>query len=198
MIYVEATPNAKIGALSLFAGAGALHFINQFDYSLLPIRLLVIGVLIMGAWAFSDEMGLRKPLNRAAFISFLFSMSALAMVVLEASTVKVGRFNLIYAFCLLLAVLIWSAAFLHRQRDLKFVGALGAAASLIPLSLIIAGHLSIGFGAYFGVSTLLDTSLGGSQLGSTPINIIEAMFLLWSAATAFLLWKGRMSQKATH
>ncbi len=193
---VETTLNAKIGAIGLLAGAGALHFVNQFDYSLVPIRLLVIGVLIMGAWAFSDEMGLRKPLNRAAFISFLFSMSALAVTTLEAGTAKVGKFNLIYAFCLLLAVLIWSSAFLHRQRDLKYIGALGATASLIPLSLIVAGHLSIGFGAYFGVSTLLDTPLGGAQLGSTPFNIIEAMFLLWSGATAIFLWKGRMSREA--
>ena len=99
---------------------------------------------------------------------------------------------------MLLATLIWSTAVLYRQRDLKYVGAVGAVASLIPLALIIAGHLFIGFSAYFGLSTLIDLSPGSARLGATPPNIIEAMFLLWAAATAVLLWKERMHWKNTY
>jgi len=47
------------------------------------------------------------------------------------------------------------------------------------------------------MSSLLDASLGDAQLGSAPINVIEAMFLLWSAATAVFLWQGKMGREGS-
>ena len=187
------TLNAKVAATGLFAGAVALHGLNQFAPALVPLRLIALGVLIFGAWAFSDEMGLRKPLNRAAFVCFMFGATALAVTVLEPATVQSGKFFLIYGFALLFAMLIWSAAFLHRQRDLKFVGAIGAAASMVPLALLFVGHVSIAAGAFLGVDALLGVSASAGSLQSAPIKIIEAIFIFWAAATAVFLWRGRMS-----
>jgi len=188
-----ATLNAKVAAVALLLGAAALHWSNQLEYALLPIRILIVGVLIMGAWAFSDEMGLRKPLNRAAFICFLFSMLAFSVALLNPQIIDLGKYYLIYAFMLLLAVLIWSAAFLHRQRNLKVVGALGAVAAALPIIVLIAGHVSVGAAAYFGVRGLFDPDAGSSALGTTPINFIEAIFLMWATAAAVMLFKGNMS-----
>lgn len=185
--------NAKVAAATLILGAAALHLINQLDYSIVPIRLLTIGILIMGAWSFSDEMGMRKPLNRAAFICFVFSMSALTVTILNPSGLDIGKFYLIYALTLLLAVLIWSAAFLHRQKNLKIIGTLGAIASLLPVVVIVAGHLSVGAAAFFGIGALLNTGAGDRLLGSTPVNVVEAVFLIWCLATAAFLLYGQMT-----
>jgi len=73
----EISKNAKVAAISFPLGAIMLHVLNQFDASLLPLRILAIATLVFGVWAFSDEMGLRKPLNRAAFVSFVIAMLAL-------------------------------------------------------------------------------------------------------------------------
>lgn len=199
----KATLNAKVGGIALVFGAIALHVVNQFDFSLQPVRLMIVGILVLGAWAFSDEMGLRKPLNRVALIAFIFSMVALAVTIMEpsagddatgvAAATNTQQYILIYSFTLLIAILVWSAAFLHREKDLKVIGAMGALASVVPLLILIAGHISIGAGAYFGVQTLLQPTGELAVLSSNPVRAIEALFIVFSIATAVLLWKGRMT-----
>ena len=184
--------NARVAAATLAVGAVALHSVNQLDHALLPMRLLIIGLLVVGAWALSDEMGLRRPLNRVAFVAFGFAMTALAVAVLEPAGVDASRYVLIYAFALLLAVLVWSVAFVHRQPDLRRLGLLGASASLLPLALIVAGHLLVGLGAWTGASGLLALSEGGAALGTSPMNVIEAVFVVFCLLAAVFLWRGRM------
>ena len=192
-----ATLNAKVAATTLLLGAISLHLVNQLDYSILPIRLLILGVLVMGAWSFSDEMGIIKPLNRAAFICFIFSMCALAVTMLNPSVANIGKYYLIYALMLLFSVLIWSAAFLHRQKSLKVIGALSAVASLLPIVIIVAGHVSVGAAGFFGVSVLLNAGNDAAILGSTPVNIIEAVFVAWAVITAVFLLYGQMTARPT-
>lgn len=190
LVSMTATLNAKVGAVGLCVGAIALHILNQLEATLVPIRLIVLGIVILGAWAFSGEMGMRKPLNRAGIICFLFSMFALAVTILEPVSTQ---YQLIYAFGLLFCMLLWSAAFLHRQRSLKIVGAFGSVLALVPLAVLIVGHISIATGAFLGVHILFNSSDGSQLIGTRPINIIEAIFVLWSVATAVFLWRGKMS-----
>ena len=77
-----ATLNAKVAAVGLIVGAVGLDFLNQFAPDLVPLRLMAAGALIFGAWAFCDEMGLRKPLNRAGFVTFAFAMFAVCFFLL--------------------------------------------------------------------------------------------------------------------
>lgn len=187
---INVTLNAKVAAVSLCVGAIALHILNQPDAALVPAQLIVLGIVILGAWAFSDEMGLRKPLNRVAIICFMFAMLAFAVSILEPAKVQ---YQLIYAFGLLFCVLFWSVAFLHRQRSLMVVGALGSVMTLVPLVILIIGHLSIAAGAFFGVEILYSASQDSQLIGTGPINTIEAVFVLWSVVTAVCLWRGKMS-----
>lgn len=189
------TLNARVGGVALILGAAALHALNQIEYSLQPIRLVIIGVLLMGAWCFADEMGLRKPLNRAGFICFVFSMVALAVTVFEPG-VLTRKYYLVYSFGLLFSMLIWSMAYLHRPKKLKIAGAFGAFASTLSILVLIAGHISVGAGALLGVSVLLDPTSADAVLTSTPVRAIEAVFIVWCIGTAIFLWKGWMSQHA--
>lgn len=187
------TLNAKVAAIGLVIGALLLHFINQLQYQLIPIRLIVIAILVFSAWAFCDEMGLRKPLNRAGFVVFMFSMVALGAATISLNSEALGGFYLIYALSLLISVLIWSLAFLHRQRDIKVVGAIGLAATVLPVAIVVVGHISVGVGAYLGFSGLTELSDASAVLGSKPINIVEAIFVCWAVVTGISLWKGRIA-----
>ena len=77
MRFPDITLNAKVAAVFFPVGAVVLHMLHQLEASLLPLNLLAAGILVFGVWAFSDEMGLHKPLNRAAFIGFMFFIGAL-------------------------------------------------------------------------------------------------------------------------
>ena len=71
---------------------------------------------------------------------------------------------------------------------------LGALAAAVPLVALIVGHLSVAVGAYIGVDSLLSMSAGHDILRSIPVKAIEATFILWSGATAFMLWSGKLTQ----
>jgi hypothetical protein len=181
--------NAKVAAVSFPLGALLVHVFNQLDASILPLRLFAVALLVFGVWAFSDEMDTRRPLNRAAFVSFIIAMAALVVTFLEPT--KVGRqYYLVYAFGLLVSLLAWSAAYLHRDKSLKVIGAVGATIGLVPMVLLIAGHLSIGVGGALGFGALFDMPHDHSLLGTTQLNVIEAMFVLWSIVASIFLLRG--------
>src|SRR4051812_48381568 len=118
-----ATLNAKVGAVTLAAGAFMTLLLSHFDASLAPLRILTLAIAAFAAWAFCDEMGLSKPLNRAGFVFFVIALIAKVQISLGVEPQFVGRYYLLYAAFLLLAVLSWSVAFLHRKRELKVAGA---------------------------------------------------------------------------
>ena len=189
----RATLNARVAGVCLLLGAVSLHLLNQMGMTLVPLQLVTLAVLVMGAWAFSDEMGMRKPLNRAGFICFIISVLAIAVTILEPSSKNIGQYYLLYSFALLFALLIWSTAFVHRKREVKLMGGIGVLAVSIPLIALIAGHLSVAIGTYIGVGSLLSLSGGHEVLNSVPVKTIEAIFLVWALASAIILWQGKVS-----
>ena len=186
--------NARVSAICLLVGAVLLHVLNQLHAQLVPIRIVTILILVMGVWTFCDEMGLRKPLNRAGLIVFLVSVMALGVTILEPMNKNIGQYYLLYSFTMLFAILIWSMAFMHRKQEIKTIGKIGGLAAAVPIVALIIGHLSVAVGAFIGVDSLLSMSIGHEILRSVPVKAIEATFILWSCATAFMLWSGRLTQ----
>ena len=152
------TLNARVGAVALAVGAFMTLLLSHVDASLAPLRILTLAIAAFAAWAFCDEMGLRKPLNRAGFVFFAIALITRVQISLGVEAQFVGRYYLLYAAFLLLAVLLWSVAFLHRKRELKVVGAVGVLATLTPIAAIIVGHMVVGLGAAVGVGSLLSGS----------------------------------------
>lgn len=183
--------NARTGAIALILGSGGTIALSLAP-ELIPIRFLALGLSIFGGWAFADEMGLRKPLNRAGMVALSFAAGAKTLVLLDAGTAANAGSSLLYAFSLLLALLLWSIAFLHRDRQMKIVGGVGASAALIPILMLIAGHIFVGVGALWGIGTLY----GGANaaMESTPaiITIIELIFLKWCLLAAAALLYGKI------
>jgi len=183
---VSRSPNARVGAIALGASAFLTLVLSHVAASLSPLRLLSVAGFAFAAWCFCDEMGLRKPLNRAGFVSFTIAMGAKVQSILGVSEQAAGRYDVLFAAFLLLALLFWSVAFLHRQRSVKVVGALGVAASLTPIVALVAGHLAVGAGTFLGVRGLFAAGQGDH----TFVTLVERLLGLWGYVAAWLLWRG--------
>lgn len=186
------TLNAKAAAVSLALSAFMLLLLSHFSVPLTPLRLLTLAFSSFGVWAFCDEMGLRKPLNRAGATFFAIAMFTKVQIVLGLSETVVGRYYLLYTAFLCMAVLLWSVAFLHREPTLKKVGAVGLIASLLPIAAIIIGHIVIGAGAFFGVESLLSAAEHGASPDLAFVTWVERIFGLWAYVAAWLLWRGHI------
>jgi hypothetical protein len=157
---------------------------------LAPLRLLSVAGFAFAAWCFCDEMGLRKPLNRAGFVLFVIAMAAKVQLILGVAPDVARRYDVLFAAFLLLSLLLWSAALLHRQRSLKVVGAVGVVATVTPIVALLAGHLAVGAGAFLGVHGLLAT--GNNPGDHAFVTLVERLLGLCGYATAWLLWRGHV------
>lgn len=182
--------NAKVAAVALAGGALSILALSHFTLALAPLRLLSVALSAFAAWCFCEEMGLGKPLNRAGFVFFVIAAATKVELLLGVSAEYRSRYYVLYAAFLLTAVLFWSVAFLHRQRTLKVVGAVGVVATSTPIMALIAGHLVVGAGAFLGVGALLSARDGVAPAQLGFVTVIERVFGLWSYAAAWLLWRG--------
>jgi len=187
------TLNAKVGAVALAIGALLTLVLSHTSVSLAPLRIITLAIAAFAAWAFSDEMGIHKPLNRAGFIFFTIAAFAKVQIAVGVEMHLVGRYLLLYSAFLLLAVLFWSVALLHRQRELKIVGAVGLLATAAPIVAILVGHLAVGMGAALGVSSLLAATQGGALNDTSFVTLVERIFGAWGYVTAWLLWRGHIT-----
>lgn len=188
--------NAKVGAVALGAAALMTLVLSHTSAPLAPLRLLALGITAFAAWAFCDEMWLRKPLNRAGFVFFALAAGAKVQIALGLAALVAGRYYLMYSAFLLLAILLWSVAFLHRQRTLKVLGAVGLFASLAPIAAIVIGHIAVGFGAAIGVGAMLAGTDGIAPSDLSFVTLVERIFGLWAYVAAWLLWRGHIKAPA--
>jgi hypothetical protein len=188
--------NAKVGAVALVLSAFLTLLLSHVSATLAPLRLLALAASAFASWCFCDEMGMRKPLNRAGFVFFVIAVAAKLQLILGVAAGYVGRYWLLYAAFLLVALLLWSVAFLHRGRTLKIVGAIGVLASLTPIIALIVGHLALGAGAFLGIRAMLSAAEGSNLADHTFATVVERLFGLWGYVAAWLLWRGHMQSPA--
>lgn len=187
-----ASLNAKVGAVTLAVAAFSILSLSHFSEPPAPLRLLSLALAAFAAWSFCDEMGMRKPLNRAGFVFFAIAVAARVQVAVGVAAELVGRYYLLYTTFLLAAMLFWSVAFLHRQRTLKVVGVAGVSASLATVAALIVGHVTLGAGAVLGVGALLSAAQGAAPTDLGFVTLVERMFGLWGYLAAWLLWRGHI------
>lgn len=189
------TLNATVGAVTLAIGAFMTLALSHTSLSLAPLRILTLAIAAFAAWAFSDEMGIRKPLNRAGFVFFAIAAFTKVQVALGVDEHLVGRYLLLYSAFLLLAVLFWSIAFLHRKRELKVVGAVGVLAAAAPIAAVVIGHIVVGVGASLGVGSLLAATDGAALHDTSFVVTAERIFGIWGYIAAWLLWRGHIANR---
>lgn len=184
--------NAKVGAVALFLSSFSTLLLSHSSASLAPARLVVLALSAFALWCFCDEMGLKKPLNRAGFVVFAIALVSKVELTLGVETGAAGRYYLLFAGFLLLALLLWSVAFLHRPRTVKVAGAVGLAASVAPIVALLAGHLAVGAGTFLGAHALLAAGDGAAFTDHSFVTLVERLFGLWGYVAAWLLWKGHI------
>jgi hypothetical protein len=184
--------NARVGAIALAASAFLTLLLSHFSAALSPLRLLSLALSAFAAWCFCDEMGMRKPLNRAGFVLFAIAVGVKVQLILGVAARDAGRYALLFAAFLLLAQLLWSVAFLHRQRSVKVVGAVGVLATAVPIVILVVGHLAVGAGAVLGVRSLLAAGEGAPLGDRSFVTLVERLFGLWGYVAAWLLWRGHI------
>lgn len=184
------TLNARVGAVAMMVGALGTGALTFAPILLVPISLLFLMFVTFGLWALCDEMGMKKPLIRGAFVAFAFAAAAKAQALLQIEPNQIARYYIFYAFAVLVALLLWSAAFLHRQRGLKIVGVLGAAVSAAPIVFLVAGHIVVGVGGAFGITALYSMTDETVQTRYAAIDNIDLIFASWAVIASFMLWRG--------
>ena len=184
--------NARVAAVTLFIGALMTLVLSHTSVALTPLRIITLAMAAFAVWAFSDEMGIRKPLNRAALVFFSIAAFTKIQIALGVEQHLIGRYLLLYAAFLLLAVLFWSVAFLHRERALKVVGVVGLLATAAPIAAIVIGHIVVGVGVTLGVSGLLTAAQGAAPSDTSFVTVVERIFGLWGYVAAWLLWRGHI------
>jgi hypothetical protein len=189
-----ATLNARAGAVAAPMGAAGGLALNYAGTGLAPLSLLCLAAACFGVWAFADEMDVRRPLNRAGLVAYMFAAGSKVVVLLDASSAN--QFLILYAFALLTALLFWSIALLHRDGTPKLAGAAGALGAVAPLALLVAGHLFVGAGAALGVSMLYQAGANLARLDLPVIALVEGTLLVWSVIVATLLWTGQIRANA--
>jgi hypothetical protein len=189
-----ASYNAKVAAVALLIGSLALAGSTLAPPDLAPIRLFTLMLLTFACWAFCDEMGLRKPLNRAGFVLFIFAIAARASTLIVSSSPDTARLYIVYAFAITGAILFWSVAFLHRKKSLKVVGAIGMAATLAPIVLLVASHILVGTGATYGITSLFLALEQPAVSNPSVLNNFDYLFSVWGVITSIILWRGMISE----
>ncbi|MBL4646305.1 MAG: hypothetical protein COA52_05975 [Hyphomicrobiales bacterium] len=190
------TLNAQLGAITMALSAIGTGVLAVTPTQLAPLSLLFLLLATFGLWALCDEMGMKKPLVRGAFVAFAFATGAKAQGLLHTDPEVIVRYYIFYAFSVLLALLLWSIAFLHRQKELKIVGVLGATATVTPIILLITGHIIVGIGGAFGVTALYSIADRLAQSKFAAIDNIDLIFACWTIAASALLWRGHIRDSA--
>jgi hypothetical protein len=187
-----ASLNARVSAVALVVGAIAQIALSSLGHPFTPLRILTIGICTLGVWAFCDEMGMRKPLIRAGFVAFVLAEFSRASALMDPQSPVIGRHYVLYAFAVMIALLLWSVAFLHRQRELKVAGAIGAAATIAPILAMIVGHIALGAGAVFGIGSLMAAADGAQLNDYSFIKALDVLFAIWALVSAWFLWRGHI------
>lgn len=183
--------NANYGSIALVIGAVGFVGLGWIAPQLAPMLILFFGIMTFGVWAFLDEMGLEKPLNKMGAVAFAFAVFGFLNAQVGPQSVQIN-YVLLYNFGAFLALFFWSAAFLHRGGAVRKVGAVGLLAGALPLVLLIAGHVAVGFGGAIGVAALWQAVESGQAADPLFLQITNTVVGVWLLGGAGLMRSGAL------
>lgn len=184
--------NARTGALALAIGAPLNLILHMQGPRLGPLSYAAWLILSFGVLCFLEEMGARKPLNRAGLVLFVAAFCAETMAMLSVDVAVVARAGLLYAFTTLGALIFWSVALMHRTRTARAIGTIGTAVGGFALVLLVAAHLLLGAATILGFSQLFVALENPGQSSFTALVAIDSVLVAWCLPTAILLWTTRL------
>ncbi len=149
--------------------------------------IAIIGIMVFGFMGFADQLGPRKPLVRAGLIAYL--IGAFAMLnALMASTMSANQnFAVTGVIATSVAMLLWSAALMHRRGTPRLAGAFGLLTAAGPgVMLVLHGA----FGA--SVAAGSGAMIAHMPLDVTGMTVVVAIQSVWNLVIAAILLRGRI------
>jgi hypothetical protein len=184
--------NARVGAVALAIGAPLNLILHAQGDRLGPLAYAAWLVFSLGAICFCDEMGAGRPLNRAGLIAFAAAFCSDTVVLVGSGPGSSAGARLLYAFCLLAALVLWCFAMMHRTPLVRAAGAAGAGLGGVALVLLVAAHLLLGTVTIVGFSQLSAALDDPTKSAAGALAAIDAVACIWALGVAALLWTGRL------
>ncbi|MEJ6709964.1 MAG: hypothetical protein QNK92_14430 [Amylibacter sp.] len=181
--------NANYGSIALIIGPVGFAGLGWIAPQLVSMLILFFGIMTFGVWAFLDEMGLENPLNKMGTVAFGFAVFGFLNAQVGPQVTQ-NNYVLLYDFGAFLALFFWSAAFLHRGGAVRKVGAVGLLAGVLPLVLLIVGHVAVGFGGAIGVVELWQAVESGQVADPLFLQITNTVVGVWMLGAAVLMHSG--------
>ena len=180
--------NARVGAVALAIGGPLNLVLHAQGDRLGPLAYAAWLIFSLGLTCFCDEMGAGRPLNRAGLVAFAAAFCADTLALVGPGPAA----RLLYAFSLLLALVLWSVAMMHRTRMVRAVGSVGAALGGLALALLLAAHVLIGAVTIVGFSQLFAALDDPAKSAAGALVAIDAAACVWALAVAVLLWRRQL------
>jgi hypothetical protein len=184
--------NRRVGALALAIGAPLNLILHMQGPKLGPLSYAAWLALSFGLLCFCEEMGARKPLNRAGLVLFGAAFCAVTVALVSVDPAVVARASLLYAFATLGALVFWSVSLMHRARTARTIGAIGTAVGGGALVLLVAAHLLLGATTILGFSQLFVALETPGRATVTALAAIDTVLCVWALPTSILLWTARL------
>jgi len=169
--------------VSLILGA-ALHAGGALFWpALVPLRIFGFILLLSGYLGLLSLLGLDRPLNRlSAVLAGYAAMGNLGWLLIEPAS---EGFGFLYVLCLFGAFFVTSVAGLHRKGALRSAGLVGAAASVVPLLALVAGHVALGGFGLLGLGWGMEAA-GGNGFSTWPADLLLAA---WAVVAGLFLMR---------
>ena len=180
--------NARTGAVALVLSSPLHALASLPGETLAPLAYICWLGVSFGVLCLCEELGVRKPLNRAGLILFGAAFCARSLMLVAADPQLYVRSVLFFAFAMMAALLFWSVALMHRSQAPRAVGIFGAAITASTLALIVAAHLLVGSITIWGFGGLFAAVSSSTPRTGDAMAVVDFVLCLWGVVTAYLLW----------
>ncbi|WP_310015019.1 hypothetical protein [Novosphingobium sp. 1748] len=182
--------NARTGAVALALGAASQMAAGLLGRVNLPWAYAGWLLLVFGALCLCDELGARRPLNRAGIIMLEVGFAARTVMLIVPEPLVTVRAELTFVLSCLLALLLWSVALMHRSERPKAIGMFGTLLSGGGLAMLAAAHIAVAGVGYLGFADLFAALRRPDAQSAQATITLCAIMAAWASAVAGLMWTG--------
>lgn len=179
--------NVKISAITLAGGSWSQVPASLSDTLAMPWAYAGWLLFTFGAWYLCDELGATRPLNRAGSLMLAVGFVARTALLFLVNPSEIVRADLVFAIATLFALLLWSAALMHRNAAPKAVGLFGSLVSGGGLGVLIAAHIAVGSTGYWGFAGLFAALTHPDLRPDGAMASVSIIAAIWASAIAILM-----------
>jgi len=180
--------NARTGAIALAVFAPLHWLVSLAGTIFAPLAFACWLGISFGILCLCEELGAAKPLNRGGLVLFGAAFCARLLMTIATEPALHIRAELVFAFAMMGALLLWSVALMHRPRASRAVGMVGTAVAGSTLGLILLAHLLVGGATILGFGALFAALADPAHATQAAMLTLNVVLALWGVLISGLLW----------